>query len=182
MVKTNYASSALYSRGISGFLPISSINGIVPSLHNKPLRVNDKVKPFSEGMKRKCFHPIRDANGDQQGWLILKPKKPKQDSIDKYGSINQHSGVEDVTCYPSTVNDSGYAHFVNKSLREQMQELKKEEITPKFSPLNSMFIFHGNTFRGRFAVVSLGKQGVYMQLGVNVSVDPLTALVRAAGL
>ncbi len=113
---------------------------------------------FPNYMKRKCFWKLNT------GWLILKPKNliPKNEYKEYMTTNVTYNKIEFVT-WPTTKNNSLYAKKVKATIMDQKQDIKNSLVTPIFSPLYCMWVFHGDVYKGRYHVTNIEKNGIWIK-------------------
>jgi len=113
---------------------------------------------FPNYMKRKCFWRL------ETGWLVLKPKNlvPK-DKYKEYMSTNIITNNREFVTWPTLKNDSLYAKKVRKNIRQQQYDIHNELVGVQWSPLQHMWVFHGDVYQGQYKVSKIERDGIWIE-------------------
>jgi len=141
--------------GFSGFHR-ESLNE--PTYRGNLLLSNDISINIPKFMERKCFWEL------STGWIVRRPKNliPKKE-YNEYATTNvTYIDMEFIT-WPTLKNDSKYSRMVRNKFKESLQDLKKDLITWKYSPLYCIWVFHGNTYKGKYYVMKIEEKGIWIK-------------------
>lgn len=129
-----------------------------PTYKGKVLFAGSLPLKFPNYMKRKCFWQL------STGWLVLRPKNliPK-DEYKEYAVTNFVSTLREFITWPTLKNGSLYAKKVRAAIHAQKEELSRDLVTPKYSPLHCVWVFHGDVYQGKYKVVNVEKTGVWIE-------------------
>ena len=129
-----------------------------PTHDGNVLNVGDIPIKIPGYMKRKCFWEL------STGWLILKPKNliPKRE-YKEYAKTNVTTNGFQFITWPTLKNNSSYAKRVRNVIQGQQVDIDKDLVSRQYSPLYNIWVFHGDSFQGRYKVYEIQCEGIWIK-------------------
>lgn len=129
-----------------------------PTYKDNELNIGAAPRKIPGFMKRKCFWKL------STGWVVLKPKNliPKNE-YSEYTNTNISAGDQEFVTWPTVKYNSTYARKVRNTINQQQDDIDKDKVSLQYSPLYNIWIFHGDTYQGRYMVYRITKTGIWLK-------------------